>query len=55
MKSYKMIKTYTVRVNGRAFQKTESESRRDELLDLLPGFYPGAVITVETKRERKYI
>lgn len=54
-RKYKMAKVYYIRVNGRCFQTTEKEERRDELLDILPRMYPTAEITCETKRERRYI
>lgn len=55
-RSYKMVTKWHVRVNGRVFQITDSEARKDELVnELLPQFYPGADITAEVKRERRYM
>jgi len=54
-RKYKMITFWYIRVNGRVFQRTENEARKNELLDILPGFYPGAEIIAESKRERRYI
>lgn len=51
---YKMVTIYSVWVNGRCFQTTEKEERRDELMELLPQFYPGAEISWEAKKERRY-
>ena len=55
MRKYKMVTKWYIRVNGRVFEVTEKETRRDELVEILPGFYPGAVIETEAKRERRYL
>lgn len=54
-RKYKMVKVYHVRVDGRTFQTTEKEERRDELLELLPKFYPNSEITCDTKREKRWV
>ena len=54
MKKYRMVTAYYVHVDSRTFERTESEVRKDELLELLPGFFPDAEIWAEEKRERKY-
>lgn len=44
---------FYVKVGGRTFEATESAARRDELLKILPGMYPGRRVTVVTKKEIK--
>ena len=53
-RKYKMVKEYYIRVDGRCFDITEKEERKDELLELLPKFYPNSEITWELKRKRQY-
>jgi len=54
-RKYKMITFWYIRVNGRVFQTAKTEARKNELLEILPGMFPGAEIIAETKRERRYI
>lgn len=42
--------TYYVRVNGRVFEESKTEERRDEIVEILRSMYPNANITVEKKR-----
>lgn len=55
MKKYRMVTMYSVYVGHRVFETTDNEVRRDELLDLLPKFYPNEKIWAESERKRKYI
>lgn len=55
MRKYKMATVYYIRVNGRVYERTEKETRRDELLEILPRLFLDAEITVEAKRERRYL
>ena len=54
-RKYKMVTLYDVLVNGRCFETTDNEERRNWLLGALPKHYIGATVTYETKRKRKYI
>lgn len=38
---------YIVRVNGRVFECSKTEERKDEIVAILKGIYPDAEITVE--------
>lgn len=50
-----MVTVYYIMVNDRCFEKTEKEDRKDDLLGLLPDFFPNAEIWYEKKKERRYI
>lgn len=52
MEKYKIRKTWLVRINGRVFEESKTEERRDEILDILHGMYPDAEISSEIKRTR---
>lgn len=45
-----MVKEYVVRVNGRVFEHSLTEARRDEIVGILKQVYPGSEITVEERR-----
>jgi hypothetical protein len=44
---------YIVRVNGRVFEESKTKERRDEIVEILRGFYPGATITATAKRQAR--
>ena len=44
-----MKTVYVVRVNGRVFEESKTKERRDEIMEILQGLYPGATITSERK------
>lgn len=54
MAQYRMVTYFLVYVGGRVFERTERPERVEELRELLPQFYPGAEITVEAHKERRY-
>lgn len=41
---------YIVRVNGRVFEFSKTEERKEEIVKILKDVYPGAEITAEKKR-----
>ena len=45
--------TYIIRVNGRVFEESKTKERRDEIVEILRGFYPGATITATAKRQAR--
>lgn len=54
-RKYKYITKYEIRVDGRLFEFSKTEERRDEIVPLLHQFYPNAEITAVPKKERIYI
>lgn len=51
--TYKYKTTWLVRVDGRVFEESKTEDRRDEIMGILRNLYPGAEITSERKRTRE--
>jgi len=49
---YKIKKTWLVRVDGRVFEESKTEERKNEIVEILAGLYPNAEITAEAKRTR---
>ena len=49
---YKIKKTWLVRVNGRVFEESKTEERKNEVMEILSGLYPNAEITADAKRTR---
>ena len=45
--------TYIVRVDGRCFEESKTEERKDEIVGILKQVYPDSEITVEKKRSRR--
>jgi hypothetical protein len=45
--------TYLVRVNGRVFEESKTEERKNEIVEILRSMYTNAEITVEKKRGKK--
>ena len=54
-RKYTMETFYRVRVDGRVFEDSKTPARRTEVIDILRQAYPNSEITVETKRQRKYV
>lgn len=54
-RKYKYITKWEVRVDGRIFELSKTEERKNEIVPILKSFYPNAEITATKKRERKYI
>ena len=54
-RKYKYITKYEIRVDGRLFEFSKTEERRDEIVPLLHQFYPNAEITAVPKKESIYI
>lgn len=54
-KKYKYITKWEVRVNGRLFEFSKTEERKNEIVPILKSVYPDAEITATKKKERKYI
>ena len=48
-----MKTTWMVRVNGRWFEESRTEERKNEIVEILRQVYPTAEITVEVKRTRE--
>lgn len=55
MRKYKMRKFWRVRVDGRVFEDSKTEERKDEIVDILKRGFPNSEISVEVKRERVYL
>lgn len=49
---YKIKKTWLVRVDGRVFEESKTEERKNEIVEILTKLYPSAEITAEVKRTR---
>jgi len=45
---------WRVRVDGRVYEDSKTEERRDEIVPILKQLYPDSEVTVERKRERVY-
>lgn len=46
--------TWIIRVDGRYFEESKTEERRDEILPILKQLYPESEVTAERKRTRVY-
>jgi hypothetical protein len=46
--------TWIVRVDGRCFEESRTEERRDEIVPILQRLYPDSEVTAERKRTRVY-
>lgn len=50
--TYKYKTTWLVRVDGRVFEESKTEERKNEIVEILARLYPSAEITAEVKRTR---
>lgn len=54
-RKFKYIKQWEVRVNGRLYEFSKTEERKNEIIPILKSVYPTAEVTATEKKVRQYI